>query len=1019
MVSSLRAKSFKFHPNAKRTKLVERKKKQLQTRLTSNLDSTIFKRKGKINGNILQNGVSSKKEVKRLQPSSKKKTINKSSKVQQAFGQRISALNPNTDGFKVQDVSLTSENEVSSESDDPDYVPSINAFEDEVRRHDKSSDSDPDYILQVEGESLHYAKEMSSESDDPDYIPALDTFEGAVLGNYTSSDSDPDYIPKADAVEEVVSENESDIIRDSNFSLQTNGFTVNDLEDLDRFSLMTRDSQRNYENEIEDDSDSELSVGSDAEEIVFNDADWQREPDSSDDDSMMASMSYSQMQNAYKEFVENYKRDHEHVQTVQDEDDDDASSNDSCPELVPIYSADGFSAADGSSESSFGTEYSCEHSDCCGYSEDGVEEKEEEEENGEEDGQWHNVDDGDEDIQIEESENSFGSEDSSDDSDFEMDDTDRGSSSDYMDEESDEILMEENSGIFEDEEDPHFFNSDRPPLIVSAGQSSKHTWSKLPLDLSQSISLFQHDTTIENIVQQVRLNQPRPAELSVLNEVTDELSEPEESEGIADETQFDDVEDLPPPMPEAFENNQSLDNTVVDEVLNETDFDPEVDISQQSQNRSEDDLDISTTSTFSHIRPKFFNSLNSRQVLLVLKSELHFHGILNVTLLAGNARIYGFSLRPNQPVTAFSPRGHSFVSIQPMQPANANKATQKAAYLDTVQSILTSMESDFISHDLFAAIECFDPSNDVLLLLEPEARQLPGLNMIQKYMRQLVFPNVNTFNQRGAYYSSEFILRSKFYLLPRTKLHVSPQWSSVPLDATSRTVVLGGKGVGKSTFVRFAANSCVQRYGRVLLIDLDIGQPEIFVPQTISATLLTHPLLGPGYLQNHQPEYALLFGEINVTVSPLKYLRCVLQLLRHCASNPDYTSVPWIINTMGYNKGFGPELIAAVLRSFTACTDVVQIQSQRQLDNYEQIMNYGIVNDYRFNFFHAELLSAGKLERATYQTHVVRSMARKFGDRTNDWDMSAKDTRFAIVLSHLGGLLRDGGDWITDVKPVW
>lgn len=784
---------------------------------------------------------------------------------------------------------------------------------------------------------------------------------------------------------------------------------------------------RNFEDEEDDDSDSDFSVGSDAEEIL-TDEDWQHQPISSDDDSENE-MTESQMQHAYREFVENYMRDHENVQVLkqQSQNDDDSSSDDSCPELVPIYPSEGVVAGeDESSESSFGTEYSCDHSDCCGYSEDDGEEGEEEEDEGESDVE---IDESDDDSELFNTSDEMEPE--SDDSNTMLDD----GSMDFSDADSNDLTRNEYT-LYEDTDedataeqldDPHFFDTDRPPLIVSAGQSSQRSWSKLPLDLNQSVSSFKHDTAIENIVRRVRLYNPRPVETIVVNEEieleeeNDEHNDPENGEEPDEKVVFNDVEERPSKRPEIFDQSDVLDGTLIGEETNDTFAEEPADQTQPDQYGFDDDLDIETSPAERRYRPHFFNSLNSRQVLLVLKSELHFHGILNITLLAGNARVYGFSLRPNQPVTAFSPRGHSFVSIQPLRPANADNDTQKAAYLDHVQSILTSMESDFISHDIYAAIECFDPSNDVLLLLEPSARQLPGVNMIHKYMRQLVFPNVHSFNQRGAFYSSEFILRTKFFLLPRTKLQVSPQWAAVPLGSTSRTVVLGGKGVGKSTYVRFAANSCIQRYGGVLLIDLDIGQPEIFVPQTISATLLAEPLLGPGYLHNHQPEHALLFGEINVTVSPLKYLRCVLQLLRHCAATAAYADVPWIINTMGYNKGFGPELMAAVLRSFAQCTDVVQIQSQRQLDNYEQIMNHGVVNDYRFNFFHDEVLAAvaGRKERLTYQTHVVRSMARKFGDRTNDWDMSAKDTRFAIVLAHLGALLRDGGEWITDVKPVW
>lgn len=402
-------------------------------------------------------------------------------------------------------------------------------------------------------------------------------------------------------------------------------------------------------------------------------------------------------------------------------------------------------------------------------------------------------------------------------------------------------------------------------------------------------------------------------------------------------------------------------------------------------------------------KPKFFNSLNSRHVLLLLRNIIYFHGSLHVKLLAGNATVFGYELQPNKAVTVHSPKSHSLIYMIP----NPNKKTKHDL------SCLNSLKNDFYQQDLIFLSEEFDGSTDAIIMLERD-RNNNGVNMIERYMRETMFPNVNAFNSESPHYSSEFVLHCKFSYRPKHGLILNNEWSSVNLKSNSKLVTIGGKGVGKSTFVRYMINSNFTKFQKFLFIDLDIGQPELFVPQTLSATVLGEPVLGPGYLRNIKPVKSVLFGDINVLPDPIKYLRCVTEIAKFCTSNVEYRNIPWIINTMGYSRGFGNELMACILKIFQP-TDLVQIQSRSHLDNFDRIIDAHWVNAFKFNVFDTEMQNFK--ENCNFETHVFNAICNDDNGKRKQIDFTAKDFRYTNILVNLGNCLKCNYDWLTSVKP--
>jgi len=65
----------------------------------------------------------------------------------------------------------------------------------------------------------------------------------------------------------------------------------------------------------------------------------------------------------------------------------------------------------------------------------------------------------------------------------------------------------------------------------------------------------------------------------------------------------------------------------------------------------------------------------------------------------------------------------------------------------------------------------------------------------------------------------------------------------------------GGKGLGKSTFMRMLINKILsqQEEKRVLVLDLDPGQSEFTAPGCLSLVEVNEPLLGPSFTHIKTP----------------------------------------------------------------------------------------------------------------------------------------------------------------------
>lgn len=137
-----------------------------------------------------------------------------------------------------------------------------------------------------------------------------------------------------------------------------------------------------------------------------------------------------------------------------------------------------------------------------------------------------------------------------------------------------------------------------------------------------------------------------------------------------------------------------------------------------------------------------------------------------------------------------------------------------------------------------------------------------------------------------------------------------------------RIIVQGIKGMGKSTFLRYAINRVLNEFDAVYYLDGDPGQSEFTPGGCVSLVKVTSPLLGPPFTHLTTPEKMYYLGTVNVQAVAEKYSTCVKLL---CEYYKEKRSIfPLFVNTMGWVVGIGLKLLKE-LKSFVEPTHIVKI----------------------------------------------------------------------------------------------
>lgn len=209
-------------------------------------------------------------------------------------------------------------------------------------------------------------------------------------------------------------------------------------------------------------------------------------------------------------------------------------------------------------------------------------------------------------------------------------------------------------------------------------------------------------------------------------------------------------------------------------------------------------------------------------ILVVLSDNetIYFHGLMSIVrVLHGEIEVLGYKInKDSSSHNLYSPRGTSLLYIKNITKSTVNLGNILDGF-NTKEKIQTTANSA-----IFICKKLLEPS----------------LTYIEKHISQQILPKNENNN------------------LPRVTFEpygnwnwtqTNPQWDHLLFRMTpqSKMLICGGKGVGKSVFLRYAINKLLLNYPQVRVIDLDPGQSEFTPPGCISVVSIKEPIFGPNF----------------------------------------------------------------------------------------------------------------------------------------------------------------------------
>lgn len=413
-----------------------------------------------------------------------------------------------------------------------------------------------------------------------------------------------------------------------------------------------------------------------------------------------------------------------------------------------------------------------------------------------------------------------------------------------------------------------------------------------------------------------------------------------------------------------------------------------------------------------------YHLINSNEALAIIPFQtcFYFKGRLCLTVVGGIAELQGstFEQDSNKIHQVYSPRGYSLQCIRAVGKSSRN---MNSNLISSISKAIGMTESDLKK-------KC---KENVLLILQPlnsnmidYISRLFPINILKK--EECIPPDWddekrNRLNQLCNLLDTSIVLRgsvfsARFYGQPDVWTEYAEHlFTKLEKKEPIRLMLVGGKGVGKSTLLRFLVNQLIQKCGTVLVVDFDPGQPEIFPAGCVSASLVSSPFLGPNFTHLQQPLYNYFVGDADIVGCPERYVRSCQQILNDCRGNLSLANFPTIINTMGFTSGVGIDVILDLIR-YTQPLQILQISSRSPRRNFPALLDHEFVTQHKRGW-----LSNSTDYLADYNLQAIYSSSELSEKSLEEWGFRPSELRQIGLMSYFSRL-SNGPEWsLMDAVP--
>ncbi|KAG8002433.1 Polynucleotide 5'-hydroxyl-kinase NOL9 [Nibea albiflora] len=280
------------------------------------------------------------------------------------------------------------------------------------------------------------------------------------------------------------------------------------------------------------------------------------------------------------------------------------------------------------------------------------------------------------------------------------------------------------------------------------------------------------------------------------------------------------------------------------------------------------------------------NDQQNHAVLVMQKDQtLCFRGKCFLTCLYGRVEVMGFTIEEGQEsYPLFSPASHCPLTIRALQSSDQTR-DDRSEVLPILRKYLPAASRKRLLKRI--------TSNSSVILLEPMETPLTRFLTsftdlgelfsppMSELMSAILDTPLNGLGMVPLVSNIEGLNMSKSY---REALNAVVSACRGDMDGCAVILVCGTKNVGKSTFIRILIN-----------------------------TLLNHYFSGPPFTHQYTPEHMIYYGQSSCESDLDRYLESLKSLWRRRSQSRE---APVIINTMGWVKGFGFQLLVDMIRFF-------------------------------------------------------------------------------------------------------